>query len=381
MLKTVPHTSDLIGIYRMHHRTRGYYLRVMIVRNKKKFQKSFFESRCGGEQGTLTLAQAWRDTICAQHPAIPLAQFCSIVRSNSASGVPGVRRHTKRHRCKDGRVSEHGFWMVDIPIDNGKSRKRSFAVTKYGEEQARQLALDHRMRALEELGSLAYKEQHQPEMVSTEQDKILLEKTLRAPAERRQQRAAEHQTRKQDKALRAEKKLALAQTAELQALNTTTNRSGEPYIGRFTNSSPHWRVGIVRQGELHRKTFTDSIYGGTDQALLAAKAWRDHLFQSLPVESMAQRMTRISATNTSGVAGVGLRTEKKNGDTQQFWVAYGPKLKGYSRRSKAFSVDKYGEKQAFALAVKAREAFVAEFNDAEHLHHRAAKQMKAAVKA
>ncbi|MEJ7806921.1 MAG: hypothetical protein WKG03_13495, partial [Telluria sp.] len=111
------------------------------------------------------------------------------------------------------------------------------------------------------------------------------------------------------------------------------------------------------------------------RSLLAAKAWRDELFSTLPVSSKATVATRVNATNTSGVAGVTRTREVQKGELRHYWIGYSPKMKGHSRRSKKYSIAKYGEKQAFALAVTARDAFVAELGDVEAPHHRAARQM------
>ena len=90
-------------------------------------------------------------------------------------------------------------------------------------------------------------------------------------------------------------------------------------------------------------------------------------------------MARVKATNTSGVAGVSRKHEVRAGENLHWWVAYSPKMKGMPRRSKNYSIEKYGAGQAFALAVKAREDFVAELRDVEFLQHPAARLMKRAL--
>lgn len=391
--KLVPtrHPADKVGIFRLFSPVRGgYYFHVMLRRNGKLYQKDFFEKRCGGGPNAFKLAQAWRDTIIAEHPAMSMAQFCSIVRRNNTSGVPGVYRTVKGSTGQKRAVSPCAYWQARIPLGDGKIRIQNFSVRTYGENETKQHAIDARMHGLRQLNGIAYRLAQQPQPVSTEDDMVRLAGALRVTAERRLRRAVERQqylvereAKHSHDEVRAVEKLAQALAAEETALCSPTNRTGEPYIGRYASAkgtSFYWRVSIIRQGEGHRKAFTDSVYGGADGALMAAKAWRDELFCTLPADNRAQVAVRVKTTNTSGVAGVTRTREMQNGKLGQFWVGYSPIVKGQSRRSKKFSIAKYGEEQAFALAVKAREAFIAELGDIEAPHHRAARQMMRALR-
>lgn len=385
-LAPTKHPADKVGIFRLFSRVRGgYYFHVTLRRNGKLYQKDFFEKRCGGGQDAFKLAQAWRDTIIVEYPSMSMAQFCSIVRRNNTSGVPGVYRVVKSGTGKNRGVSPCAYWQARIPLGDGKIRIQNFSVRTFGEDEAKQRAINARMLGLCELKGVAYRAAQQPQPVSSEDDIARLAAALHAPAERRLRRAAtrqreavENEAKKLRDEARAVEKLAQARAAEETALASPTNRTGEPYIGRYASAkgtSFYWRVSIVRQGARHRKCFTDSAYGGADGALIAAKAWRDELFRTLPVDNRAQVAVRVKATNTSGVAGVTRTREMQKGKLGQFWVGYSPVIKGQSRRSNKFSIAKYGEEQAFALAVKAREAFVAELGEIETPHHRAARQM------
>ena len=380
------HPADQIGIFRLFSRARGgYYFHVTLHRDGKIYQKDFLEKRCGGADIAFKLAQAWRDTIIIEHPAMSMAKFCSIVRSNNTSGVPGVYRTVKGRAAENGRMALRAYWQARIPLGGGKNQILNFSVRTHGEEGAKQRAIDARVHGLCELDGIAYRLEQQPQPVSTEDDIARLEAALRAPTVRRLRRAVERQqqvvereAKQRADELRAVERLARARFAEETRLGSPTNRTGHPYIGRYATASGtcfNWRVSIVRQGACHRKTFSDSAYGGAEGALVAAKAWRDELFRTLPVDSRAQMAVRVNATNTSGVAGVTRTREIQKGKLGQFWVGYSPSMKGQSRRSKKFSIAKYGEEQAFELAVKAREAFVTELGEVVAPHHRAARQM------
>ncbi|MES2264692.1 MAG: AP2/ERF family transcription factor [Pseudomonadota bacterium] len=387
------HTADRIGIYRLCDLKRGGdYLHVVLRRNGKTFNKEFFEKRCGGEQRTLQLAQAWRDSIIDAHPAMTVAQFCAIVRSNNTSGVPGVIRNDKR--SSKGKPVPRIYWHARIPLGGGKYRYQNFSVNTFGEEEAKRLAIAARLQGLRDLDALVFRIDMQPKPVSSQEDIELLEAALSERAERLAKRSAQatlgaelrstkRQLTAQITAQRAADRLAQSQAEEQATLKEATNRSGEPYIGRYMTSenNGNWRVSLIRQGTRHRKTFSDSVYGGAGPALLAAKAWRDQLFLTLPAHSKAQKATRINTTNTSGVAGVHRSRERHVSPALEYWVAHSPKEKGRPGRTRKFSIAKYGDEQAFSLAVQAREAFVAELQDAQYLHHRAARKLLQTIEA
>ena len=113
------HSPDMACIYRLFDPDlQKHYWAVTIQRNGKSFAKRFVEKRHGGEQAALKLAQAWRDSIIAKHPAMSMAQFCSIVRKNNTSGIPGVRFHNQMYRRKNGTVTYRPALTAMIPLEN-----------------------------------------------------------------------------------------------------------------------------------------------------------------------------------------------------------------------------------------------------------------------
>lgn len=356
------HTPDQIGIYRyFHSEINSYCVAVGVRRNGKFFQKRFYESRCGGQRATLQLAQAWRDTIIAAHPAMSLAKFSTILRSNNTSGVAGVSYTKRTIRSKDGSVHDSPAWVARIPLSSGKIRTFTFMVRKYGEEGAKQRAIDARQQGLAVFEKTAFRMGHVPLPVSSSDDIAQLHALLNEPEERRKQRDERQEARRQAKRQRISQRRLNAQIATRQIPKKTSN-SEESNIYRCVTASGNngYHVNIVRQKQRHNKYFSDSVYGSAAAALEVAKVWRDQIFSTLPVISKAQYVTRIQTTNTSGVAGVSMRKRKIKGVQHEYWIAYAPKYPGHSRHTKSFSVGKFGEREAFALAVKARQAFVAE---------------------
>jgi len=118
-----------------------------------------------------------------------------------------------------------------------------------------------------------------------------------------------------------------------------------------------WLVIVQRRSEIVRKWFSDGIYEDKEKALDAAIVYRDILLSGQhEFEYQVFVRSRIRRNNTSGISGVG-RYEvinSKTGNRSPFWTAYWADEHG-RRRSRKFSVVRYGEKNAKRLATTERE--------------------------
>jgi hypothetical protein len=116
-----------------------------------------------------------------------------------------------------------------------------------------------------------------------------------------------------------------------------------------------WQVRLQRRGIKYAKFFSDSSYDSPRKALANARAFRDQLVSEL--EEQARNQARIctrSARNNSGVVGVSkISINAANGATYQFWQATWSPQPG-KRCCVKFSIKRYGETEAFELAVQAR---------------------------
>ncbi|MFT4176665.1 MAG: AP2/ERF family transcription factor [Luteolibacter sp.] len=114
-----------------------------------------------------------------------------------------------------------------------------------------------------------------------------------------------------------------------------------------------WQVRIQRRKVRYAKYFADRSLGGPENSLQAARAWRDKVLAKLS-ETEGVRVCLTSARNSSGVVGVSRVTiSGPNGVAYYFWQATWSLGDG-ERRCVRFSVKRYGERQAFRLAVQAR---------------------------
>ncbi len=111
---------------------------------------------------------------------------------------------------------------------------------------------------------------------------------------------------------------------------------------------------IRRQNKLYQKNFTLKQYRTWKAAEIAAQKWVKKILPSLPVAIATK--DRMTKRNTSGVVGVRLAESirKKNGKEycDWRWIAFWPDCP-YSGGI-GWSVNKYGDEQAFVRACLAR---------------------------
>ena len=122
-------------------------------------------------------------------------------------------------------------------------------------------------------------------------------------------------------------------------------------------TSGGYLVRLTRRGKQTSKFFGDKDCGGKKKALTAAKKFRDDMEKKLKGYTAKELSKKLRSNNTSGVVGVRLVEEidKRwpSQPTYKYWVAQWSPEKGV-RKTARFSVEKYGDEQAYKMAVKAR---------------------------
>lgn len=116
-----------------------------------------------------------------------------------------------------------------------------------------------------------------------------------------------------------------------------------------------WLVQLSRKGVKNVKFFSDTVYGGKKKALEASITYRDNLKMLAGKKYHVWRRSILRKNNTSGIVGVGRynSVNNKTGKKSAFWQAFWDDKTG-KRRSRKFSVLRYGEEEARLLAVKER---------------------------
>jgi hypothetical protein len=116
-------------------------------------------------------------------------------------------------------------------------------------------------------------------------------------------------------------------------------------------SGSSWLVAVKRRRRLWRRMFSIREYGEAG-ALARARAWRDALFERLPLVTPKAGRFRPVTTGIAGVQFVSIR--RRSGELVTCYRATWRDLRG-RQRSRDFSVLEYGRSRALALAADWRE--------------------------
>jgi hypothetical protein len=125
-----------------------------------------------------------------------------------------------------------------------------------------------------------------------------------------------------------------------------------------------WYVRIQRRKRVWKRSFSDKRHGGEPVALRLAIKYRDLILSRYPPLTLAQYVAVKRRNNSSGVAGVckfieAKRIGKKSVE-RLMWLAFW--TVNSRRKSAKFSVNLYGEKNAFRLACEARRQGLLQLN-------------------
>jgi len=111
-------------------------------------------------------------------------------------------------------------------------------------------------------------------------------------------------------------------------------------------------VRISHKGKNYQKYFPDKSSGGKGKALTAAKEYRNALLKKMPKykqEAAARKPRRVKKSGVTGVTHVVSNSPK--GKSYEYWQAAWI-VKG-KRKTAKFSISRYGDKKALAMAKKA----------------------------
>ena len=137
---------------RLHHITRvdnetknthGWC--VTVVRNKQRTDKQFSDPVHGGKHNCLQVAIKYRDELLKETDmAELLIGYRTNLRSDNKSGVAGVSR---RERFNKGYPNSGCLYWISRGFNEyGLNSTRYFSIPRYGEDIARQMAIDERER-------------------------------------------------------------------------------------------------------------------------------------------------------------------------------------------------------------------------------------------
>lgn len=123
---------------------------------------------------------------------------------------------------------------------------------------------------------------------------------------------------------------------------------------------------------MYSKVFYDLSCGGSKEAKAAAIAWRDEQLAAIKALTLIEFHQQKRSNNVSGIPGV--HFHKTPAQPLGFWQA-NIKTRDGTRVAKSFSVKKFGEREAYRLAVAARSELLAMVENRPYLYHAAAKRL------
>ncbi len=105
--------------------------------------KRFSDGTYGGKRVALEAAVEYRDSFLARDkPLDHQIWIRTRLRKNNKSGIPGVLRYEITGNPNTGNVRV--YWIAAWTNEHGMTRQRKFSVARYGEEEARLLAIAER---------------------------------------------------------------------------------------------------------------------------------------------------------------------------------------------------------------------------------------------
>ena len=114
-----------------------------------------------------------------------------------------------------------------------------------------------------------------------------------------------------------------------------------------------WYVRIFYQGAYVRKTFSDTIYGGKDNALVEAVAWRDEMEKQMgkPRTDRSVRKKNLAEDEYAGIHRRMLKAKNRKSKEYErdvYEITWSPEPGKVSRTT--VSVSKHGEEKALEMA-------------------------------
>ena len=131
------------GLYQEIGNDGSTRFRILINHNKEIIQEYFYYGAKRSEQAAYKAALTRWKELRELYPVLNKRRFREVVRKETASGIPGVVRITTISKGH-----EYDVWKANWTSIRGVRKTKQFSVNKYGEKQAKRLAIKTRQEAL-----------------------------------------------------------------------------------------------------------------------------------------------------------------------------------------------------------------------------------------
>ncbi|NWD52012.1 AP2/ERF family transcription factor [Pseudomonas gingeri] len=138
MVNDNPRLARQCCIFPLYRGGAQYAWKVEVRRDGQPVGKTFTFDEYGGEPGARLAAESCRNALVLKMPPVLTYESRQRLLPHNTSGHPGVLRIESNNT---------GYWRASTRI-HGYNLSRSFSVERYGEEQAKRLALAERQRQL-----------------------------------------------------------------------------------------------------------------------------------------------------------------------------------------------------------------------------------------
>lgn len=136
------------GLYQEVAGNGATRFRILINHDNEIIQEYFYSGADISERAAKNAAIArWRE-IRKKIPVLTKRKFREVLRKPTASGISGVTRITTYPRGH-----EYDVWKATWTTRSGDRKSRQFSINKYGEKEAKRLALECRREALDKIGA------------------------------------------------------------------------------------------------------------------------------------------------------------------------------------------------------------------------------------
>jgi hypothetical protein len=124
---------------------------VRIRRRNKQINRFFSDSKYENDaHKSLLAAMESRDLLIEKVPVLDRIERAELKRANNSSGIPGVSRTMNSKSYKE-QTYNYAFWQAYWSPKTGVTKSVRFSVKKYGEKQAKKLAIEARKNAINEI--------------------------------------------------------------------------------------------------------------------------------------------------------------------------------------------------------------------------------------
>ena len=106
----------------------------------------FADAKHGGKARALWAATRYRDRVVKELRPYSRLELARRTTQRNTSGIPGVRRRIKPVKKPGGKVHEYVVWTASGSPRPKHRKTRDFYVSKLGEDDAREAAIEQRLR-------------------------------------------------------------------------------------------------------------------------------------------------------------------------------------------------------------------------------------------